>query len=1097
MSDPKNYTVGWICALSTEQIAAAAFLDEQHAPLEDQPSHDSNSYILGSIGKHNVVVAVLPLEYGTASAFNVATNLLRTFSNVRIGLLVGIGGGAPSDRHDIRLGDVVVSAPSAGNGGVFQYDFGKTIQGKAFQHTRFLNQSPAVLRSAVASLQTKHMLDGHQLNENIESVLLIRKRLKKLFGRPKTASDMLFQSNIVHGEGECTATCAKDESNLIARCERTEDDDDPAVHYGLIASANQVMKDALIRDKLSAEKDVLCFEMEAAGLMNNFPCLVIRGICDYSDSHKSKEWQGFAAMTAAAYAKDLLGLIPPSKIEAEQKLSEVLTQVRDTVANIETNVEDIRSRMSSEEDLKILNWLADSNYSSQHNDYLSRRQQGTGQWLLESKEYQDWLSTDKQTLFCPGIPGAGKTILTAIVVENLHTRFNNDPTIGIAYNYYNFKRQDQQTVEKFMASLLRQLCFSQSPLPGAVKSLYDKHTDKKGDKNTQPSLEEIVGAIESVVKTFSRVFIAIDALDECRVQERPLFLSKLFKVQAETNVNILATSRPILQIEKMFQGCISLDVVASRSDIYKYVDGHMSILPNFVHDNANLKEQIKEGIANIAQGMFLLAQLYLGTLEDKVSPKEMKQALTKFQQISQEQTKDEKIQVLKAIYDDTMKRIKEQKPGFCHLATSALSWLSHAKRQLKTLELQHALAVNMELDSGSVPQYFDDDSIPEIDLIVSSCHGLVTVDEESDVIRLVHYTTQEYFDRMRQQLFPEAETTITNVCVLYLTIDSFDFHLEGYSTRYKASMEKLRLDPFFGYACENWGYHARAADSSSQIIHDFLANDDKATTAAQVLSHIHIHDADRWELIGVYLLTALDLAAYFGLVDLIKKLPAILSIISLGAAELGSALFGALSNKQSDALRLLLDLGADVGAKDRIDAEPLAFAAQWGDVDAARLLLDRGADPNALDMNFEAAIVKAASGGYTAVVRLLLERGARFDDEDNDSLTAVDHAVESDNRTMIRDFFETTPEPNRQDYLKELLLEAAVTYKHMECVKLVLEQDPPPKLRGYFGGRLLCIALTHHEPSMDIVRLLLKKDNGSLQKYPHFSQAKIPALFTE
>lgn len=326
MSDPENYTVGWICALSTEQIAAAAFLDEQHAPLDDQPSHDSNSYILGSIGKHNVVIAVLPLEYGTASASNVATNLLRTFPNIRIGLLVGIGGGAPSDRHDIRLGDVMVSAPSAGNGGVFQYDFGKTIQGKAFQHTRFLNQSPAVLRSAVASLQTKHMLDGHKLNENIESVLARRKRLKKLFGRPNASSDMLFQSNVVHGEGECTATCAKDESNLITRCERTEDDDDPAVHYGLIASANQVMKDALIRDKLSAEKDVLCFEMEAAGLMNNFPCLVIRGICDYSDSHKSKEWQGFAAMAAAAYAKDLLGILLPSKVQAEQRLSEVLTQ---------------------------------------------------------------------------------------------------------------------------------------------------------------------------------------------------------------------------------------------------------------------------------------------------------------------------------------------------------------------------------------------------------------------------------------------------------------------------------------------------------------------------------------------------------------------------------------------------------------------------------------------------------------------------------------------------------------------------------------------------------------------------------------------------
>jgi nucleoside phosphorylase len=109
------------------------------------------------------------------------------------------------------------------------------------------------------------------------------------------------------------------------RPERTEEEDNPTIHYGLIASANQLMKDATVRDKLVAEKDVLCFEMEAAGLMNQFPCLVIRGICDYSDSHKNKEWQGYAAMAAAAYAKDLLCRVPPNKVEAEKKIGETLS----------------------------------------------------------------------------------------------------------------------------------------------------------------------------------------------------------------------------------------------------------------------------------------------------------------------------------------------------------------------------------------------------------------------------------------------------------------------------------------------------------------------------------------------------------------------------------------------------------------------------------------------------------------------------------------------------------------------------------------------------------------------------------------------------
>jgi nucleoside phosphorylase len=148
-----------------------------------------------------------------------------------------------------------------------------------------------------------------------------------MYKRPDLSSDRLYQSHIVHpfeGERSCEAVCGDDNSKLIMRSDRTNEEDNPAIHYGLIASANQLMKDALLRDRLSAEKDVLCFEAEAAGLMNHFRCLVIRGICDYSDSHKSKEWQGYAAMTAAAYAKDLLSRINPNKVEAEKKISDVL-----------------------------------------------------------------------------------------------------------------------------------------------------------------------------------------------------------------------------------------------------------------------------------------------------------------------------------------------------------------------------------------------------------------------------------------------------------------------------------------------------------------------------------------------------------------------------------------------------------------------------------------------------------------------------------------------------------------------------------------------------------------------------------------------------
>src|SRR3569833_1309961 len=171
MSNPGDYTVGWICAITTEYIAAQAFLDERHNRPKYVSLNDNNNYTLGKIGKHNVVIAVLPDgEYGIVSAAAVARDMLHSFSNIRIGLMVGIGGGALSQKHDICLGDIVVSAPRDGKGGVFQYDFGKTIQNRSFHTTGFLNQPPTVLRTAVSGLKVQYESGGYRLEEAVMSV---------------------------------------------------------------------------------------------------------------------------------------------------------------------------------------------------------------------------------------------------------------------------------------------------------------------------------------------------------------------------------------------------------------------------------------------------------------------------------------------------------------------------------------------------------------------------------------------------------------------------------------------------------------------------------------------------------------------------------------------------------------------------------------------------------------------------------------------------------------------------------------------------------------------------------------------------------------
>lgn len=326
MSKPEDFSVGWICAITTEYVAAQAFLDEKY---NVQITGNQNHYALGRIDKHNVAISVLPMgTYGVASAAHVASQMMNDFPNIRIALMVGIGGGAPSAKHDIRLGDIVVSSPSNGQGGVFHYDFGKVIQGQYFRNTGFLNQPPGFLRAAVAGLEGDYELEGHQLDQTIQQALDKRPRLRQKYQRPSPDTDRLYRSDIIHtnDSAPCDPGCGVKSSRLIARRPREEYEDNPAIHYGLIASADKLMKNAEIRDKFAAERGILCFEMEAAGLMNNFPCLVIRGICDYSDSHKNDAWQGYAAMAAAAYAKDLLYQIAPQQVRQQETVATTLKQ---------------------------------------------------------------------------------------------------------------------------------------------------------------------------------------------------------------------------------------------------------------------------------------------------------------------------------------------------------------------------------------------------------------------------------------------------------------------------------------------------------------------------------------------------------------------------------------------------------------------------------------------------------------------------------------------------------------------------------------------------------------------------------------------------
>lgn len=305
-----DYHVGWIAALPLEGAAALDMLDEEHEHIL-QANQDDNNYFLGRIGLHNVVITVLPYM-GSIPAAVVAAQMRNTFPSLRFVLLVGIGGGAPTPAHDIRLGDVIVSRPTGQHSGVIQYDFGKTLHEGRFKITGSLNRPSAILLTATSSLEARHRRQGRsQISAILEEIGQKDSNRQEACSPPANAADELFEPSYAHAR-PTDRSCDDCDRRHLVMTRPLRMNSQPMIHYGLIASANQVMRDALTRDRLSAELDVLCFEMEAAGLMNYFECLVIRGICDYSDSHKNKQWQEYAAATAAAYAKELLMMISPT-----------------------------------------------------------------------------------------------------------------------------------------------------------------------------------------------------------------------------------------------------------------------------------------------------------------------------------------------------------------------------------------------------------------------------------------------------------------------------------------------------------------------------------------------------------------------------------------------------------------------------------------------------------------------------------------------------------------------------------------------------------------------------------------------------------------
>ncbi|VUC23741.1 unnamed protein product, partial [Clonostachys rosea] len=801
----ENYTVAWICALATEGAAAREFFDTRHPSPRSQAPNDNNSYFLGKMGAHHVVIAVLPSDsYGTSSAAGVAKDLLRSFTSIRVALMVGIGGGAPSPTHDIRLGDIVVSTAANGHGGVVPYDFGKDVQDQDFMSTGHLNRPAVVVQTAVNAMRIEHASDGNGINEMVDAVLKQNARLRKSHGRPDPSSDRLYHPEYTHGsDGRCCAEADnEDVSKVVIRPRREDHDDDPEIHYGLIASADRLMKNAAHRDILANQHDIICFEMEAAGLMNHFPFLVVRGICDYSDTHKNKQWQGYAAMTAAAYAKSLLCRILPSRVEAEKKLSEIILE---TVTQTEHKVDELRVVADKKERDDILDWLTSIDYGPQHSDIIRRHQPGTGQWFLNSDKYESWFWGRKKTLYCPGMPGAGKTMMASMVVDSLLKDSRSDPSMGIAFIFCNYRHTAEQSCEKLLCSVLKQLAAPLPSVPVQLRSLKENHSSRA----TRPSIQELLGLLQVILDNYSITYLVIDALDEFQSSDdsRARFLNGLSNIQQHSELSILLTSRPTLDIRNHFRKATKLEIFAANDDILKYIKSRMPDLPSFIRTDLSLREEVITGIAGAVRGMFLLAQLHLDALKDTTSVRDVRNLI--------KHMSERKTDAYDSAYEDAMRRIEGQKPNTMKLAMRVLMWLTRAKRHLRDDELRHALSV--ELGSSS----FNEENLVECD-IISICAGMVVMDPVSRIVRLVHYTAQDFFERTWRPRFESDQKIITDICITYLSYEDF----KRLILCNKAMCENLmrKFYRFHNYAASYWRHHAaHLSDESLGSVLHFLS----------------------------------------------------------------------------------------------------------------------------------------------------------------------------------------------------------------------------------------------------------------------------------
>ncbi|KAH6902519.1 hypothetical protein BKA70DRAFT_1567667 [Coprinopsis sp. MPI-PUGE-AT-0042] len=594
--------------------------------------------------------------------------------------------------------------------------------------------------------------------------------------------------------------------------------------------------------------------------------------------------------------------------------------------------------------LEILNSLSLPNFRDIQQDTLSKATEGTCVWFTTSDIFLFWVVRGK-ILWGIGIPGAGKTILASIVIHYLERREDSlRGSICVAYIYLRYS--EPLAIRDILESLVKQILERHEDLLPVVQGLYAKHKREK----TKPSQHDLVGALEEFVERGKTLFFVLDALDEMRAEERPILLRLL----ASLDAMLFITSRPLETLQTQFPQAQVFKIAASPSDLDLHIKHFLRHSPDVVAllDGTDLEEHIVQTIHRKSGGMFLHARLQLEALRHCVSPLDVEETLDGFPTDIED------------IYTRTWQRIIHQGPKQLNLAKLVLLWITHAHGEMTIDALRRAVATSPET------HVFDSKRMVPEALLISVCCGLVSVDDKTRIVRLIHYTTRDAILPRILELFPVPHALLAHVCIAHVTTCGFQNYGEtAIDSESRRQREKdfetlIDSDSLIAYAHRSWVHHTAQCDHYPPVI---------AAVAGLVLNSTNFPLHEAHDFGG-----PLHVAAFYGLEDLIPPAAQLQSPNAQTQHYKDSPLIMAVEHGHLACTKALLSLAdVDVNLRDCDGRSALMFAIDGERIECLQLLLKSpGIDLNAADDEGFTALLLACYRGYLEVVKLLLESSA-------------------------------------------------------------------------------------------------------------------------